>query len=216
MRTIFFLMLLLLVLPAQSADRGVGAAVVLRDSNAVLRFDDGTKEEEHISRRAGIEYLERVAAPLWVGFAAGYSEDEVEDATRAYQGVSGNYGALLLDVALPLNASWSLQGGAHYLVERDSEPMLAVRRLESFAELGPSLRLHYLELSAGVSWQRIDYRETATAPDGTDEYVRRGHGDSSAGAFARIALPLEPRGHIALRYDDGAETGWTLRFERTF
>lgn len=212
------LVLCSLLMPAaapRAAD--VVAAVTLRTAETGLRFEDGNLRDLRF-RRAGVEYRERIATGLFMGFAIGYSESESRDPARPFETVGGKYGALDLRFDLPLSAMWSLYGGAEYLLQRDERATadgdFETRAWETRAEFGPRLRYRRLELAAGAGWRDIDYRETLSAAAG--DTVRRAEVDDAWSGFAVLGLSTDNDGRIALRYEAGGETAWSLRFEREF
>ena len=213
---LLLIVLLLSPLPARTADQ-VGAAAVARGFDSTVRFEDGEVAERRI-HRAGIEYWEGVGGGVFLGFAVGYAEEEARSSARPFALASGNYGALGLRFETPLADNLYLRGRASYLLQRGDHGTedieLETRLYETRAELGPLLRLRRLELSAGASWRRLDYRETIT--DTAGELARYADGHDSTGAFAMFGWRTDNSGSIALRYDAGAEDGWTLSFERTY
>lgn len=207
-----------LLLPfCSAAADSVGAAIATRAYETTVRFEDGA-EATRTFRRAGIEYWEGIADSVWLGVAIGYSENEGRDAARTFETVSGNFGALGLRFEAPLGDRFHLAGRAEYLVQRDGrgtdDEDFDVRADETRAELGPMVRLGRLELAAGASWRNLDYREIFN--DASGERVRHADARDDSGAFAALGWRVDNDGGIALRYDAGAEEGWSLRFERTY
>lgn len=206
------------LLPAigHTAD-SVGAAVSTRAFETTVRFEDGAREERTF-RRAGIEYWEGIADHVWLGVAIGYSENEGRGAARTFETVSGNFGALGLRFEAPLGNRFLLAGRAEYLVQRDGrgteDEDFDVRVYEARAELAPMVRFDRLELAAGASWRDLEYREIFN--DASGERVRHADAADDGGAFAMLGWRVDNDGGIALRYDTGAEEGWSLRFERTY
>lgn len=214
----FLLFVIACLLPASAvAADSVGAAVATRSFDATLRFEDGALVERRF-RRAGVEYWEGLTDNVFAGFTVGYSESEGRDAARPFETVSGNYGSLGLRFDAPFNEYVVLRGRVEYLLQRDrqdtGEVEFETRTYETRAELGPVLRYGRLEFGAGASWRDLDYRETIE--DATGETVRHADAVDHAGGFATLGFRTNDEGAIALRYDAGAEDGWSLRFERTF
>lgn len=212
------LLIVALLLPsAAGASESVGAAISTRAFDTTIRFEDGTHAERSF-RRAGIEYWEGIADTVWLGVAVGYSENEGRDAARTFETVSGNFGALGLRFEIPLGERFLVAGRAEYLVQRDGrgteDEDFDVRAYETRAELGPMIRFDRLELAAGASWRDLDYREIFN--DASGEQVRHAEASDDSGAFAALGWRVDNDGGIALRYDTGAEEGWSLRFERTY
>ena len=207
----------ILLLPVPAAADGTSAAVVVQRVDAAIRFEDGTPDERTF-QRAGIEYWESIGGGMFAGFTIGYAEDDARNASRPFESASGNHGSLGFRFETPLNAYVHLRGRAEYLLqrgERDNEDIELVTRMrQTRAEFGPLLRVQRFEFASGATWRRMDYRETTAQADG--EQVRHADADDDAGAFAAIGWRTDASGSITLRYDEGAEDGWTLRFERTY
>lgn len=215
-RHLLALLACLLPMQARAAD-DVAAAITTRSFATRLAFEDGARGERTL-RRAGVEYWEGIADGVFLGFAVGYSESEGRDAARPFELVSGNYGAIGLRFETQFDGRIQLRGRAGYLVQRDDrgddDLEFTMRLDETRAELSPVLRLHRLELGIGASWRHLEYRETLE--DAGGETVRHADARDDAGAFATLGWRTDNTGSIALRYDDGMEEGWSLRFERTY
>lgn len=210
----------LLSLPlAAAADRyrNVGAAVATRSFSSDLRFEDGSVTEYRF-RRAGVEYWEGLTDYIWMGFTIGYAEDEARTAFRPFETIGGNYGSLGVRFDVPVNGVLFARGRVEYLLQRDRRDTGSVnfetRTLETRAEFGPLLRFRTFEVGVGASWRDLDYRETQRASAG--DTTRHADALDNSGAFAMLGVRTDSKGGVALRYDTGAEPGWSLRFERTF
>lgn len=215
-----FILAVCLLLPfATNAERyrNVGAAVATRSFGAELHFEDGSVAE-HTFRRAGVEYWEGLTDHVWMGFTIGYAEDEARSAFRPFETIGGNYGSLGVRFDVPVRGPLSVRGRAEYLLQRDRRDTGSVnfetRTLETRAELGPLLRYRAFEVAVGASWRDLDYRETLREAAG--DTARHADAVENTGAFAALGIRTDPEGGIGLRYDTGAEEGWSLRFERTF
>lgn len=197
--------------------RNVGAAVATRSLSAELRFEDGSVAE-HTFRRAGVEYWEGLTDSIWMGLTIGYSEDEARSVLRPFETIGGNYGSLGVRFEVPVSGPLFVRGRAEYLLQRDRRDTGTVdfetRTRESRVELGPLLRFRAFDVALGGSWRDLDYRETLREPAG--DTVRHADAVDIIGAFAAFGIRTDHEGGIGLRYDAGAEEGWSLRFERTF
>lgn len=207
----------LLLADAEAAD-GSGAAIVMQNLDREFRFENGDISERQF-RRIGLEYWENVGEFIAVGFTVGYSKDEGQDALRAFETVSGNYGALSLHVDVPLHALLSLKGRVGYLLQLDDRTidtgsMFEARLQEARAEMAAHTRFRRVDFGLGASWTQADYRELTTTS--TADSVRHADGDEDVSGFATLGLLTGDDGLIALRYDSGAENGISLRFQRNF
>lgn len=214
------LLLACLLLPSAAVAeryRNVGAAVATRAFSADLDFEDGARGERRF-RRAGVEYWEGLTEHAWMGFTIGYSEDEGRDAERPFETIGGNFGSLGVRSDVPVNDWLLVRGRVEYLLQRDSHDTTRIefdtRTREVRSEFGPVLRFDAFDFGIGASWRDLDYREILREADG--ESVRHAKAVDNVGAFAFLGIRTDRQGGISLRYDAGAETGWALRFERTF
>ena len=216
-RSIFIPLLACLLPPLASARDDVGAAVVLREADVELQFEDGTRHDVRFGRY-GIEYWEPVVEHVKMGFALGYSQNDGRDPARPFDALSGHYGSLGVRADFPAGANLSLAGEVDLLFQRDRhgvpEFAFETRLRETRATFAPVLTVGPVQLAVGGSWRELDYREIVSREDG--DSVRRAEAVDRSGAFAVLGLYTDNDGLIALRYDRGAEDGWSLRFERTF
>lgn len=208
----------LLPLTVTEAAAGYGAAVVMQNVDREFRFKNGDLAERQF-RRIGLEYWENAGDFIAIGFAVGYSKNEGQDVTRAFETVSGNYGGLSLRVDVPLHALISIRGGVGYLLQLDDRTVdldstFETRLQDVRAEVGAHARYRRADIGLGVSWTRADYREMTTTSAGDTVY--HAVGDKDTGAFATLGLLTGNDGLVALRYDKGAENGISLRFQRNF
>lgn len=218
MRVVSVILSLVILLPtAASARDDVAAAVVLREVDVELDFEDGSEGEVRIGRY-GFEYWEPVATNVQMGFALGYSGNDGRDAARPFENLDGRFGGLGMRFDVPFRGWLSLAGELQLLYQRDRHSNDQVefesRLRETRASLGPVVSTGALTFSAGGAWRNLDYREIVD--DGASELVRHADAAQQGGAFAALGLRTDNDGHIVVRYDAGYESGWTLRFERTF
>lgn len=222
MRTCLLISLLACLLsPLAVARDDVAAAVVLREADVGLVFEDGTRTEIMFGRY-GVEYWEPVARHVWMGFSIGYSENDSRDGVRPAESIDGAFGGLGLRFDVPATDWLSLAGEANVLFQRDRHTVAPFefesRLREVRAEFGPRAEFGRLTFALGAAWRELDYRETIAGDGVADaaETVRHADAADRSGGFAALGLRTDNDGHIALRYDAGYETGWTLRYERTF
>lgn len=209
----------LVLLPAFAAHArdDVAAAVVLREVDVPLVFQDGSHADVRFGRY-GIEYWEPVADHVQAGFALGYSGNDARTASRPVEAIDGTFGSLGLRANVPLGKSLSLAGRVDVLYQRDrhtrSDVEFESRLRETRATVGPVVEFDRLTVSLGAAWRELDYREIVTGA--TSETVRHAEAEDDVGGFATLGLRTDNDGLIAVGYASGHETGWTLRFERTF